>query len=198
MSKIVILDAGHGGMIAGQYQTAGKRSPNWTKGVLYEGAFNRWICNLIMRELDYAGVPYFHVSPELEDITLRKRVERANKIYRDNRSAYLLSIHANAGGGTGVEGFTSKGDTPSDEIAELFLCNFEEKFKDWKLRSDFYDGDRDKEKDYYVLKNTNCPAFLFECGFMDSKKDYAKLWSTAYQKQLSENLANTIKELYND
>ena len=100
---IPILDNGHSGMVGGQYLTAGKRSPDWEKGVLYEGAFNRWVVNLIMRELDYAGVPYYHVSPELTDISLTKRVNRANKIHATNPNTYLLSIHANAGGGTGLE-----------------------------------------------------------------------------------------------
>ena len=36
--KTIILDAGHGGMINGKYQTKGKRSPVWEDGsVLYEG-----------------------------------------------------------------------------------------------------------------------------------------------------------------
>ena len=33
------------------------------------------------------------------------------------------------------------------------------------------DGDMDKESNFYVLKNTNCPAVLTENFFMDSKKD---------------------------
>ena len=41
---IVILDAGHGGMIDGEYQTAGKRSPIWDDGSQYfEGVGNREI-----------------------------------------------------------------------------------------------------------------------------------------------------------
>lgn len=195
-SKIVILDNGHGAMIGGQYQTAGKRSPKWEKGILYEGAFNRWIVNGVTRILDLENIPYFHVSPELNDISLRTRVNRANKIFKEIPNSYLLSIHANAGGGTGFEGFTSHGETQSDAIAEVFLSNFAKQFPKIKSRFDHSDGDKDKEASYFVLKKTNCPAFLFECGFMDHRRDYKLLFSKTHQDAISENLAESIIQLY--
>ena len=185
-------------MVGGQYLTQGKRSPNWEFGVLYEGMFNRWVINLIMRELDYASVPYFHVSPELYDVSLNTRVKRANLIYQQNPHAYLFSMHANAGGGLGVEGFTSRGESESDEIAELFLSNFEKEFvpKGIRMRFDKYDGDRDKEASFQLLTKTKCPAFLFEAGFMDHRKDYKLLWSQEHQQSIACNLAATMIELY--
>lgn len=196
---VPILDAGHGGLIRGRYQTKGKRSPNWRFGTLYEGAFNRWVVNLLMRELDYAGVPYYHISPELRDVKLSTRVSRANAIADLDGDAYLLSIHANAGGGTGLEGFTYYGQTRSDEIAEDFLLNLSEEFEPqgWKLRADTIDGDLDKESNFYILKHTKCPAFLLECGFMDFDWDYTQLWSQEYQQALACNLASTIIKIYN-
>lgn len=195
MSKIVILDNGHGGMIGGQYQTAGKRSPDWEQGILYEGAFNRWIVALVMQNLDRDQTPYYHISPELHDISLGTRVKRANELYIKNKNVYTLSIHANAGGGHGVEGFTSKGDTPSDPIAEEFLKDLETSL-DARMRFDYFDGDRDKEKDYYILRKTKGPALLLEMGFMDHKKDYKLLWSREYQVKLAKIISDTITRLY--
>jgi N-acetylmuramoyl-L-alanine amidase len=44
MNITVILDAGHGGIIDGVYQTHGKRSPIWEDGSQYfEGVGNRQI-----------------------------------------------------------------------------------------------------------------------------------------------------------
>ena len=48
MNLIPIIDTGHGAMINGKYQTPGKRSPKWSKGVLYEGMFNKWVGNRII------------------------------------------------------------------------------------------------------------------------------------------------------
>lgn len=195
---VPILDAGHGGIIGGEYQTDGKRSPDWQFGTLYEGAFNRWVVSLIMRELDYAGVPYYHVSPELRDVTLQTRVNRANSIYRKDPRAYLFSLHANAGGGTGLEGFTYHGQSQSDYIAEEFLQNLKQEFEPqgWRMRSDVIDGDLDKESSFFILKNTICPAFLLECGFMDFDWDYTQLWSQDYQQALACNVSQTIIRMY--
>lgn len=194
---IPILDNGHGGMIGGQYQTPGKRSPNWPKGILYEGMFNRWFINRLIEKLDRAGIPYFHVSPEMDDIPLWQRVDRANKIHGKHPNTYFLSIHANAGGGEGIEGFTSPGQTKSDEIAEVFLTNLEKKMPDHKFRFDRSDGDVDKESKFFVLTRTSCPAFLFESGFMDHPADYDRLWSEEYLEKMVDSFFFTIKQLYN-
>jgi N-acetylmuramoyl-L-alanine amidase len=39
--------------------------------------------------------------PEKEDISLSERVRRVNDIYRYRKDILLISIHGNAGGGTG-------------------------------------------------------------------------------------------------
>ena len=193
---IPIFDNGHGGMIGGIYQTPGKRSPNWECGVLYEGMFNRWVINRVIEKMDRAGLPYFHVSPELNDVGLAERVSRANAIWNLNRSAYLLSVHANAGGGTGIEGFTSVGETKSDPIADAFLEDLEKRVsKVIRMRFDWSDRDRDKESNFYVIHKTVCPAVLLECGFMDNPGDYQLLWSCEYLTDIVDSLFETIQRL---
>lgn len=198
MKLIPIFSNGHGGVIGGVYQTAGKRSTPEMGKVLYEGAFNRWVVNRLIEKCDREGIPYYHVSPELEDVTLGERVRRIDEIYRKNKSTYLLEIHANAGGGVGIEGFTTKGVTRSDFIAEKFLSSIQTKMQGIQvLRTDTSDGDLDKEVDFYTIKNCDSPAVLLECGFMDNKTDYDKLWSESYLTTLVNTLFETIKELYN-
>ena len=196
MGKIVILDNGHGGVIGGEYQTAGKRSPKWAKGVLYEGMFNRWVVNRVIEKLDKKGIPYFHISPELTDVSLAARDNRADKIYAANRNTYILSIHANGGGGKGIEGFTTVGETKSDAIAETFLCNLENDLQDQKMRFDTSDGDRDKEINFYILREPTAPAFLLECGFMDNQADYNNLWDKDYLSRLVDSIVKSIEEIY--
>ena len=51
--KTVILDAGHGGIINGNYQTPGKRSPVFSGGQqLFEGEFNRAVKARIKEKLE--------------------------------------------------------------------------------------------------------------------------------------------------
>lgn len=193
---VPILDAGHGGMIGGQYQTNGKRSPNWSCGVLYEGAFNRWVINRLMELLDRNSMPYFLVSDATKDNALSERVNAANRIYGSIRSVYYLSIHANAGGGEGMEVYTSPGKHKSDLIADVFIDNLIKELPDHPLRTDKTDGDRDKEANFYVLTKTNCPALLVELAFMDSETDYKKLWSYDFIDGAVAALYNAIHELF--
>lgn len=196
MSLIPVIDLGHGGMVNGEYQTPGKRSPDWDHGVYYEGAGNRWIGWLLMMELDQLGIPYYCSSPELRDVTLGTRVSRANKIFQANPDTYLLSLHSNAGGGTGFEGFTSPGQTASDPICEVFLNEMEAEFPTLKPRYGLGDGDKDKERKFYVLTETAGPAILLEWLFMDTEADYKKLWSPQWRKRYVTALVRAIKKLY--
>lgn len=190
---MVILDNGHGGMIAGVYQTQGKRSPKYSQGVLYEGMFNRWVVNRIKEKLDRLEIPYATTCPEDRDVDLQTRVKRANQFYDKDRSSWILSIHANAGGGLGgVEGFTTKGITKSDDIAEVILNNLQRDLKGQRMRFDRTDGDNDKEYNYYILRKSKAPAFLLECGFMDVISDYNNLWDEEYLSNLVESLVRSI------
>ncbi|MFW5439785.1 MAG: N-acetylmuramoyl-L-alanine amidase [Methylophilaceae bacterium] len=174
---IILLDAGHGGVIAGNYQTAGRRSPVWKDGSqLFEGEFNRWIVNGISERLSMRRIPYVLISPEQRDVGLKTRVNRAN-IYAKKPSLYV-SIHANAGGGSGFEVYTSKGTTKSDYISNFFAEEFMKTFPERRLRADLGDGDLDKDRNFYVLKNTKIPAVLTENFFMDNEDECRNIMLT--------------------
>lgn len=164
-----ILDAGHGGIIDGVYQTDGKRSPVWPDGrQLFEGEFNRDIVDRVATLLDFVNVDYIKLIDTQKDISLKTRKNKANKIFVQDPRAVLVSIHANAGGGTGWEVFTSPRQTPSDIIAKIFYEVHEEDFSMLKFRADWSDDDPDKEAKFYMLTKTKCPAILTENFFMDT------------------------------
>lgn len=174
---IVLLDNGHGGLIDGVYQTPGKRSPIWSDGSqLFEGEYNRAIVNGIIEELTRLRISYINIAPEYRDVTLATRMNRANRI--DRRKSFYLSIHSNAGGGHGSEIFTSVGNTKSDRIATVFGEEFKREFPERRLRTDFSDGDLDKEKQFFVLRNTRMPAILTENFFMDNEEECKQLLMT--------------------
>ena len=167
---IVLLDNGHGGLINGEYQTSGKRSPIWTNGSqLYEGEFNRSIVARIIESLTALKIPYINIAPEARDVTLSTRVKRANNI--TDSDCFYLSIHSNAGGGNGFEVFTSPGETQSDNIATLFGEEFKKTFPNKRLRADYSDSDLDKEAAFTVIKKTRMPAVLTENFFMDNEEE---------------------------
>jgi len=167
---LILLDAGHGGVINGVYQTAGKRSPILSDGrQLFEGEFNRWIVNALSERLSERNIPYVLIAPEQKDISLQTRVNRANQ-YSEFESIYV-SVHANAGGGKGFEVYSSLGTTLSDQLANYFAIAFKNEFPDRPLRADLSDGDYDKDSNFYVLKHTKMPAVLTENFFMDNEQE---------------------------
>lgn len=179
----VILDNGHG------KETPGKRSPVWPDGTqLHEWEFNRDIVRRICGLLDADNIRYERLVPEDVDISLKERCRRANVINdRKGGQCFLISIHGNAGGGTGWECYTSPGKTGADEIATALCKAFEQEFGgQYRMRFDDSDGDPDKESDFYILRHTKCPAVLTENFFMDNPVDCKLMLSDEGRQRIAE------------
>jgi len=171
-----ILDNGHGGIIDGVYQTAGKRSPIWHDGTqLFEGEFNRAIVDRIANYCDKNNIEYINLVDTNEDVSLSTRVKMANEVYREsNKPCIYVSIHANGfsdESANGWEVYTSPGETQSDHIATVLYEEVEKEFPLIKMRKDTRDGDVDKESNFYVLIHTAMPAILSENFFMTNEKE---------------------------
>lgn len=178
---IVLLDNGHGGLINGDYVTPGKRKDWGADGIIYEGEFNRAIVGGIIEQLTKLKIPYVNIAPEYWDVRLETRVKRANRIHP--QPCFYLSVHSNAGGGKGSEFFTSPGVTKSDAIATIFGEEYKKVFPDRRLRTDFSDGDLDKERRFYVLTKTKMPAVLTESFFMDNHEEFVTILNTREGRQ---------------
>ena len=182
-SKFIIIDRGHG------IDTAGKRSPKWEDGTqLFEWEFNNDVATRIAHKLAAAGVRSRLLVTETKDISLSERCRRVNNIcnMHGRENCILISIHANAGGGTGFEVFTSPRNTPADDYATMIIESFKETFPNEKIRSDHSDGDADKEARFAMLHNTNCPAILTENLFMDNEKDCRKLMEDSFREKIAD------------
>lgn len=168
---LAILDNGHG------YDTPGKCSPKLPDGRrIYEYKINRLIVKKIADLCYNEGIRFYILVPEQNDISLAERCKRVNAI---NEDCFLFSIHLNAstmdgswGKAKGISFFTSKGKTKSDEYATILFDEAKKEFEsEFKLRTDMSDGDPDWEENFYILRNTKCPAVLSENFFMDNREE---------------------------
>lgn len=175
----VLLDNGHG------KNTAGKRSPQWDKGVLYEWDYTRRLVCAIQTELIKLIIPSYKIVPEMNDVSLSERVKRINEICKKQR-CILVSVHLNAGGGTGWEVWTTTSKNNSDKLATEFSIQFDRLFKGKKNRGA-------KEKNFTILYGSNCPAVLTENFFMDTKADYDYLQSDEGFKKIVDLHVEAIK-----
>ena len=191
MNKIILLDNGHG------RETAGKRSPKWSDGrQLFEWEFNRDMVLRIILRCYKEGMRAVRLVPEDRDISLAERCRRANDWFdRSGGNCIFISIHANAGGGTGFEVFTSCGQTKADPIATKLVAQLERDFPDIKMRKDMSDGDPDKEASFYVLNHTKAPAILVENLFMDNERDCRLLMSDRFRDALADSYVKFLKSL---
>ena len=202
-SKYVwIFDNGHGGIIDGVYQTAGKRSPIWEDGTqLFEGEFNRSIVRRLLDLCEQAGIECVNLVDSDLDVSLSDRTTKANEIYRNtDKPCIYVSIHANGfteESANGWEVYTSNGETKSDEIAEILFYKAQAEFPIHNMRKDTRDGDEDKEADFYVLKRTHCPAILIENFFMTNKKECLLLMSAKGKNKIALTHFNSIIEIEN-
>lgn len=194
---IWLLDNGHGGMVNGVYVTPGKRSPEWPDmPQLFEGVFNRQVVKLIADGLDKLGIQFEILVKEQEDISLSERVARTNALHaKHDGNVALLCVHANAGGGTGWEVWTSVGETKSDSLATYFFTEFSMAFPEFPMRSDYTDGDPDKEAQFYMLRKTICPAVLTENFFMDTRRDCRLILSKEGRVRIANAHINAIRRI---
>lgn len=206
----ILIDNGHG------VNTAGKKSPDKQ---LLEYKYNREIAIQLVAELKAKGYDAERIVTEETDISLGERCRRVNAICNKIGTAnvILISVHVNAAGSGGVWrsaggwcAYTTRGVTKSDaiatklyEAAEVSLAAYSEALEAGKktglydskqrpFRTDYQDGDADQEADFYIIKNTKCPAVLTENLFMDNKTDMAFLLSEAGRKAIVDLHVNGI------
>ena len=203
MSKyLYIFDPGHGGLVDGKYQTAGKRSPKFSDGrVLFEGVNNRDNVQRIMKAFRENGLECVDVVNSEYDVSLVERVKKANKLSKERKCVYI-SIHSDANGdgvkwdqASGMSVYTSKGQTKSDIFASIVIDSLQENFLSTiKWRTDKTDGDEDKEDNFYVLKNTDCPAILCELGFHTNEAETRRMMTLDYKNKIVDAMvASAIK-----
>lgn len=190
MSKLtIILDNGHG------INTKGKRSPVFEDGrQLLEYEFNRNIVKKVMNKIaTMANVRSINMCYEEEDISLKERCKRANQIFPGVEKIFV-SIHGNAYGDmikfnkpSGIESYYYYPSKKGYELATIFQKHLVNETS-WKNRGV-------KGAGFYVLKHTNMPAVLLECGFYTNKEECEKMLSDEWQDKIANAIVEAIKEI---
>lgn len=189
-----LLDAGHGGVDKnGNYTTAPAKMFKHPDFTIYEGDINRKIAKLVYLGLEQRGIDFGLVYDDVKDTSLAARVEIADKAFAKDKRCIYISIHSNAGGGSGFEIFTSPGQTKSDKIANIFCEIYKKRFPEYPFRSDKSDSDDDKEESFFVLRKTDCPAILVENLFFDNEREAKYLLSEEGQKAIADCILECIE-----
>jgi len=203
MSKYTwLLDPGHGGIINGVYQTAGKRSPLLPDGrTFYEGVFNREVTRRLLALCEKANISATNLVDTDKDLSLRHRVTKANLIHKENQNSIYISIHANAfGNGVtfnsahGLNVFYYHKSRTGKRLAQTLQSSLADitGLKDRGVLAN------DSWANFYVLRRTHMPAILSENGFMTNLEEVKKLLSCEMKDKVAEGHFAMIRKIEED
>lgn len=178
MTKIFI-DPGHGGT-----------DPGATGNGLKEKDVTLYISQKLKRYLDdnYTGHTTRLSRDTDKTLSLKQRTDMANSWGAD----YLISIHINAGGGTGYEDYIFNGTTQSTTVNLRNIIHSEivKETSSW--------GNRGKKTaNFHMLRESRMPAMLTENGFIDTKADTDKLKNTAFLNSIIKGHALGLAKAFN-
>lgn len=174
----VLIDPGHGGNDKG---TQSKRDKN-----IYEKDLNLEIAKKVANKLSkHEDVQVLVTRSDDKYVSLDERVNTAKK----NSVDALVSIHLNAQEdettATGIETWYRAGATDgskklAESVQQTMLSYVKEK-------------DRGiLENNFEVLRDSDMPAILVECGFLTNPQDEKKLLDKKHQNQLAEGIIQGI------
>ena len=183
-SKILVLDAGHGGI-----------DPGASKSGIKEKDLNFIILNTYVKELfeDSDIKVYFTRETDVK-IDLYDRAAFASEVGAD----MFISLHMNSNNSSSVNGtevYYSKDNNTtlengfnSYQLAKALVNN---------LSLSMGTKNRGVSKaEFVVVKYNTVPAVLIELGFMTNTKDLSKLKNTTYQKKAAETIYQTVIQLF--
>ncbi|MBU8732322.1 N-acetylmuramoyl-L-alanine amidase [Cytobacillus oceanisediminis] len=173
----LFIDPGHGGTDPGAVGN-GLQEKNLTLQIATR------IKDILTLEYDNVSIRMSRTGDQT--VSLSERTNAANAWGAD----FFLSVHINAGGGTGYEDYVYPGvgsptTTYQNNIhAEVLkLVDFNDRGK--------------KQANFHVLRETRMPALLTENGFIDNANDAAKLKSSTFIENLARGHVNGIVSSFN-
>lgn len=179
----VVIDPGHGGF-----------DPGAINGKIYESNINLDISLKLEKQLNELGIKTFMLRETDEFIGVYERAELANLL----NGTLFVSVHINALEDSDFSGIMTLAypgvpnyDYPNGQLLASFIQSGIISSTD---ATDLGIIDRDK---LVVLKDTNMPSVLVECGFITNEDELSNMLQPDYQNLIANGIANGILETLN-
>ncbi|PDM39309.1 MULTISPECIES: N-acetylmuramoyl-L-alanine amidase [unclassified Geobacillus] len=174
----IFIDPGHGGKDTGALGN-GLQEKDITLSIALE------MRRILQNEYKNVSVQLSRTSDTA--VPLSERAAKANRWGAD----VYVSIHVNAGGGTGYEDYIYEGLSDHSTTARIRDIIHEEVIR----ATGFHDRGK-KKADFYVLRETVMPAVLTENGFVDRKEDAEKLKDPAFLQKIARGHVNGLEKAF--
>ncbi len=181
----VVLDAGHGGNDPGKVGVVGTKEKEINLSIAYKlrDVLSAKGYVVVMTRKGDGGL-YAEADSNRKAADMKKRVE----IMNTTQASYVISIHQNSFPGEEVRGAQVFYHTKSEEgkwLAESIQASL--------VRMDPENRRMAKaNNDYYVLRNTEAPTVLVECGFLSCPQEEQLLLTEEYQWKLANAIADGL------
>lgn len=170
----IVLDAGHGGWDPGKTGTGGKN----------EKELNLSVVEKLAEYLEQGGAEVILTRSSDDALGDGKRTDMAERkrIVNESDADILISIHQNAFPSAKAKGAQVFYHNSSGNGKVLAECVQES----LRSRVDGSNHRQAKENtDYYILRTTEVPAVIVECGFLSNYEEEKLLNDEAYQEKLA-------------
>ena len=174
MDAKIVLDAGHGGWDPGKTGTNGKN----------EKELNLAVTEKLADYLEMGGAEVILTRTSDDALGSGKKADMAERkrIANESDGDILVSIHQNAfpsAKAKGAQVFYHKKSENGELLAECVQENL-------RNRVDGSNNRQAKENaSYYILKTTEIPAVIVECGFLSNGEEEKLLNDEVYQEKLA-------------
>ncbi len=173
----VFIDPGHGG-----------NDPGAVGNGIMEKTINLQIAKKLesILENEYEGVETKLSRTGDQTVSLSERTNAANSWEAD----YYISIHVNAGGGTGFESYIFSGGVSSATVS------WQKTMHHAIIRKIGMRNRGMKRANFHVLRETKMPAILTENGFIDTRSDANQLKNASFLEKIARGHANGVESIF--
>lgn len=178
-NPIVVIDAGHGGKDPGKVGCNGA----------LEKDINLQIALRLKKLLEQNDVFVVMTREEDKDLASEQAVNRKNEdlkarvtLMQEVSPVLMVSIHQNSFPEENVDGaqvFYYSGSEAGKRLGGMVQERLKQELSDDNHRV------AKANKEYYLLKKSECPAVIVECGFLSNQAEAALLITEEYQEKVA-------------
>lgn len=190
----IVIDAGHGGEDGGAVSESG----------VLEKDINLSIANdtsalFYLLGFDVTQTRKTDIALDNGEDTIRKRkvsdMKKRLEIFNSSKENTIISIHQNKFSESkyhGTQIFYSPNNPKSKQLADSIKYSVKS-----LLQPDNERECKKADSGIYLLKNTNNPAVIVECGFISNGEECKNLLDSQYQKQMAYSITAGFLSYYN-
>jgi N-acetylmuramoyl-L-alanine amidase len=189
---VIVIDPGHGGRDPGKVGVNDILEKDINLSIAYKlkSLLEQNDFKVIMTREEDTGL-YSETDSNKKNADLKNRVD----MIHSNNADLAISIHQNSFGEEYVKGAQVFYHTQSDKGKQMAEIIQEQ------LKTTIKDGNHRKAKsnsDYYMLRKTQCPFVIVECGYLSNNTEATLLKEESYQEKMAWGIHLGIIRFIND